>query len=224
MYFFCSWVMDWQNDILEKIKILFRGIGQVMFQNNAWSGVLMLAGIACNSLYMAGLALLGTVVSTSTARIAGYSCEDIRNGLYGFNGTLVGIAVGVFMNISVWAFMLLIIGAALSTWVMRLFQRQRFVPGYTAPFILVTWLLLLLERTVFPSLELSSDSVAVQEPVNIDFFQVFCLHIGQVMFQGGTVLSGLFFLVGIWINSRLNGLYAMSVSYTHLTLPTTPYV
>lgn len=103
----------------------------------------------------------------------------------------------------------LIIGAALSTWVMRLFQRQRFVPGYTAPFILVTWLLLLLERTVFPSLELSSDSVAVQEPVNIDFFQVFCLHIGQVMFQGGTVLSGLFFLVGIWINSRLNGLYAM---------------
>lgn len=153
MYFFCSWVMDWQNDILEKIKILFRGIGQVMFQNNAWSGVLMLAGIACNSLYMAGLALLGTVVSTSTARIAGYSCEDIRNGLYGFNGTLVGIAVGVFMNISVWAFMLLIIGAALSTWVMRLFQRQRFVPGYTAPFILVTWLLLLLERTVFPSLE-----------------------------------------------------------------------
>ena len=187
MYFFCSWVMDWQNDILEKIKILFRGIGQVMFQNNAWSGVLMLAGIACNSLYMAGLALLGTVVSTSTARIAGYSCEDIRNGLYGFNGTLVGIAVGVFMNISVWAFMLLIIGAALSTWVMRLFQRQRFVPGYTAPFILVTWLLLLLERTVFPSLELSSDSVAVQEPVNIDFFQVFCLHIGQVMFQGGTL-------------------------------------
>ena len=92
---------------------------------------------------------------------------------------------------------------------MRMFQRQRFVSGYTAPFILVTWLLLLLERTVFPSLELSSDSVAVQEPVNIDFFQVFCLHIGQVMFQGGTVLSGLFFLVGIWINSRLNGLYAM---------------
>ena len=215
MYFFCSWVMDWQNDILEKIKILFRGIGQVMFQNNAWSGVLMLAGIACNSLYMAGLALLGTVVSTSTARIAGYSCEDIRNGLYGFNGTLVGIAVGVFMNISVWAFMLLIIGAALSTWVMRLFQRQRFVPGYTAPFILVTWLLLLLERTVFPSLELSSDSVAVQEPVNIDFFQVFCLHIGQVMFQGGTVLSGLFFLVGIWINSRLNGLYAMWGAVLH---------
>ena len=209
MYFFRSRVMDWQNDILEKIKILFRGIGQVMFQNNAWSGVLMLVGIACDSLYMAGLALLGAVVSTSTARIVGYSRKDIRNGLYGFNGTLVGIAVGVFMNISVWAFMLLIIGAALSTWVMRMFQRQRFVSGYTAPFILVTWLLLLLERTVFPSLELSSDSVAVQEPVNIDFFQVFCLHIGQVMFQGGTVLSGLFFLVGIWINSRLNGLYAM---------------
>ena len=95
MYFFRSRVMDWQNDILEKIKILFRGIGQVMFQNNAWSGVLMLVGIACDSLYMAGLALLGAVVSTSTARIVGYSRKDIRNGLYGFNGTLVGIAVGI---------------------------------------------------------------------------------------------------------------------------------
>ena len=35
------------------LLILGRGIGQVMFQNNAWSGGLMLAGIACNSLYMA---------------------------------------------------------------------------------------------------------------------------------------------------------------------------
>ena len=57
MYFFCSWVMDWQNDILEKIKILFRGIGQVMFQNNALSGLLMLVGILLNSWQMALLAI-----------------------------------------------------------------------------------------------------------------------------------------------------------------------
>ena len=80
---------------------LGRGVGQVMFQNNALSGLLMLAGILLNSWQMALLAIAGNVVSTLTACLSGYSREDIRNGLYGFNGTLVGIAIGVFMPVSV---------------------------------------------------------------------------------------------------------------------------
>ena len=79
---------------------LGRGVGQVMFQNNALSGLLMLAGILLNSWQMALLAIAGNVVSTLTACLSGYSREDIRNGLYGFNGTLVGIAIGVFMPVS----------------------------------------------------------------------------------------------------------------------------
>ena len=35
--------------IREGLFTLSRGIGQVMFQNNAFSGVLMLAGLLCNS-------------------------------------------------------------------------------------------------------------------------------------------------------------------------------
>lgn len=114
---------------------LGRGVGQVMFQNNALSGVLMLAGILLNSWQMALLAIAGNVVSTLTACLSGYSREDIRNGLYGFNGTLVGIAIGVFMPVSVASFSLLVAGACLSAWIARLFSLQRRVPGFTAPFI-----------------------------------------------------------------------------------------
>ena len=71
------------------LLILGRGIGQVMFQNNALSGLLMLVGILLNSWQMALLAIAGNVVSTLVAYFSGYSREDIRNGLYGFNGTLV---------------------------------------------------------------------------------------------------------------------------------------
>lgn len=85
----------------EGLFIIARGIGQVMFQNNALSGLLMLAGIACNSWILALLALAGNIVSTLTACLCKYSREDIRNGLYGFNGTLVGIAIGVFMEINI---------------------------------------------------------------------------------------------------------------------------
>ena len=43
----------------------------------------------------------------------------------------------------------------------------------------------------------------------MDIFRSFCLNIGQVMFQGN-ILSGLFFLLGILINSRINALYTLT--------------
>lgn len=49
------------------LLILGRGIGQVMFQNNALSGLLMLVGILLNSWQMALLAIAGNVVSTLAA-------------------------------------------------------------------------------------------------------------------------------------------------------------
>ena len=125
---------------------LGRGVGQVMFQNNALSGLLMLAGILLNSWQMALLAIAGNVVSTLTACLSGYSREDIRNGLYGFNGTLVGIAIGVFMPVSVASLSLLVAGACLSAWIARLFSLQRRVPGFTAPFILSVWIVGCLQR------------------------------------------------------------------------------
>ena len=91
----------------ENVLILGRGIGQVMFQNNALSGLLMLIGIACNSWQLAILAIAGTIVSTLTASLLKYNKRDIRDGLYGFNGTLVGIAIGVFMEINILSILLL---------------------------------------------------------------------------------------------------------------------
>lgn len=166
----------------EAFLTLGRGVGQVMFQNNALSGVLMLAGILLNSWQMALLAIVGNVVSTLTACLSGYSREDIRNGLYGFNGTLVGIAIGVFMPVSVASFSLLVAGACLSAWIARLFSLQRRVPGFTAPFILSVWILLAACRGMMPSLLLPSGNAVTAQ--SLSFLQAFCLNIGQVMFQG----------------------------------------
>ena len=179
----------------EAFLTLGRGVGQVMFQNNALSGVLMLAGILLNSWQMALLAIVGNVVSTLTACLSGYSREDIRNGLYGFNGTLVGIAIGVFMPVSVASFSLLVAGACLSAWIARLFSLQRRVPGFTAPFILSVWILLAACRGMMPSLLLPSGNAVTAQ--SLSFLQAFCLNIGQVMFQGNTVLAGVLFLLGV---------------------------
>ena len=188
----------------EGFLIVGRGLGQVMFQNNAVSGLLMLVGIACNSWLLALLALLGNFVGTVTAFFSGYSKEDIEDGLYGFNGTLVGIAVGVFMEPGVASLLLLVAVSMLSTWIARVFAYQKLLPGFTAPFILAVWLLQALCRGWFPSLLSSS---VMPEETAADWFRAFSLNIGQVMFQGGTVLSGLFFLAGILLNSRVHALY-----------------
>ena len=99
------------------LLILGRGIGQVMFQNNALSGLFMLIGIFLNSWQMGILAVCGNIISTLTAYFSGYKYDDIKNGLYRFNGTLAGITVGVFLQLSVEGLIMLIIASALSTWI-----------------------------------------------------------------------------------------------------------
>ena len=167
------------------LLILGRGVGQVMFQNNALSGALMLVGILLNSWQMALLAVAGNVISTLTAYISGYSREDINNGLYGFNGTLVGIAVGVFMSVTVGSLIWLVLASCLSTWSARLLGLQRFLPGFTAPFILAVWIWLAVCAWMFPALLLSSGDASGEQ--SLAFFRAFSLNIGQVMFQGSSI-------------------------------------
>ncbi|MBR5454245.1 MAG: urea transporter, partial [Rikenellaceae bacterium] len=66
------------NDIfsMEMIRCLFRGAGQVMFQNNGITGLLFLVGIfwgsyASHTGYVAWGAVLGVVVSTITGFLLG---------------------------------------------------------------------------------------------------------------------------------------------------------
>src|SRR5690554_5160781 len=104
------------------IQIILRGIGQVMFQNNIYSGILFLAGIFYNS-YLLGLAaLFGSIISTSTAIVLKYPKEAIQNGLYGFNGAFAGIAVLCFFEPSMGSIAALFLAAAFSTLLMVLLQ------------------------------------------------------------------------------------------------------
>lgn len=189
------------------LLVLGRGIGQVMFQNNALSGLLMLIGIFLNSWEMGILALGGNIISTLTAYFSGYGHDDIKNGLYGFNGTLVGIAVGVFMELSIGSLLLMAVASCISTWISRLFNLQSSLPGFTAPFILSVWGLLGLCAWIMPDILLVSDAVN-DTTQRINYFQTLCFSIGQVMFQGN-ILTGLFFLVGILVNSRTAAFYTV---------------
>ena len=111
------------------------------------------------------------------------------------------------MPIKAWTIALLVISSAFSTIVAWLFSRQKLLSGMTVPFILSVWLLLVGCHIFAPSLLLPSSVSAESEC--IDVFQASGLSIGQVMFQGRTIVSGLLFFIAILINSRINAVYTM---------------
>ena len=75
---------------------VLRGLGQVVFQNNPLTGLLILLAISVNSFVYAGAALFGAVVGTYVAMLLRIDNKLVRDGLFGFNGALTAIAmVGV---------------------------------------------------------------------------------------------------------------------------------
>lgn len=191
-------------------RTLGRGIGQIMFQNNALSGAIMLFAIAWTSLPAALLTLLCTAVSTLIARVCGYDIQEIEDGLYGFNGALVGIATGVFLLVSWQTVVLACVAAALSTWIARFFRYQSLLKGYTMPFVLATWFVIQGSQFFLPKLQFYPTATdAIHAPV---YTQAFFLSVGQVMFQA-TWVAGVLFLVAIVINNRLDAIYTVFAAF-----------
>lgn len=210
--------------IFQEIKVLLLGFSQVFLLQRALSGALILAGLFCNSWQLALLALLGCLVSRAVASLWRDTKSEIADGLYGFNGTLVGIAIGVYWEISWLSILLLVVGAAISTWLARAFRRHAQLPGLTAPFIIAVWVLLLLSMLAPQGVGLL-DSVAQLEEGQSQWRMLGVAlgdSLGQVMFQANVLTGVLFFLAIAW-ESRRKALYTLlGVLIPMLAIPFVP--
>lgn len=185
------------------VLVILRGMGQVMFQNNALSGLLLLAGILYNSWLLGLSVILGTVISTATAQVLRYSQGEIEDGIYGFNGALVGVAIWFFFGFSIVTTVVLIAGAALSTILM--YGMKKAVPPFTAPFVLITWLLILILLFV---LQVPLVAPPISESNSFDLLSTLSKGFSQVWFQDN-IVTGIFFLVALAVNSHTSAVYAL---------------
>lgn len=189
------------------LRIILRGIGQVMLQNNAITGLLFLIGIFYNSWIMGSGAIIGVITSTITAVILKYDKKDIHNGLYGFNGTLVGIALPFFFDASALLIGLIILGSILSSLVMNFMHEKKILP-YTFPFIISTWALIILIKSFDLIPQQTQELVKV---TNLQIISSLTMGFGQVMFQA-SIITGIIFFVAVLINSRLSAIYGLTGS------------
>lgn len=85
-------------DFSDFAECALRGIGLVVLQSNPLSGAFIPAALFLNSLPYGLACAVGTIVSTLAAIALSADKDMVREGLYGFNGALTGIALVAFTS------------------------------------------------------------------------------------------------------------------------------
>jgi urea transporter len=192
---------------------VLRGIGQVMLQNSAASGLLFLIGIFVSSWQSGCYALFGTAVATATARMLRAPGRSISSGLYGLNGTLTGLGLATFLNHDVTLLAYVAIAAMSVTIVTAAIQDAVGANGYplTGPFVLTTWIFIgavyayanVQSSSALGSPHLPKGIPAVHVPFAAsDIVTAILNGIAQVMLQQNA-WTGAIFLAGIAAGSRI---------------------
>ncbi|MGB8689535.1 MAG: urea transporter [Microcoleus sp.] len=209
--------MQWFNDYLtpqspaDFVNAIIRGIGQVIFVNNPVSGLLILVAISMQSPWMALMALLGVIASTLTAIALKINPNAIRNGIFGFQGTLVGLALATFGSLGngngawnpLWAIAVIVL-SALTTILMNTvgvwFTTRLQVSILGIPFLFVTQLFLYLILLIpQPYLHWGFGIASASSPasISVDWLKLlasFPMSFGQVFFVSNLTWAILVFL------------------------------
>ncbi len=130
------------SEVHGDLAVILRGLGQVMFQESWITGILFLIGLIFHSRQAAAWAWIGSAMGLVVARGLSYPESLVDAGIFGFNGVLVGIALGDTFRNNV---MVTLGGMVLSVLLLRGFQLAG-IPALTAPFVLSTWTIILLDR------------------------------------------------------------------------------
>jgi urea transporter len=198
-----------------------------MFQGNAWTGLWFLAGIAWGA-WVNGApevlvgALLGLMVSSLTGWILRLPHSEGRQGLWGFNGILVGCAFPTFLAETPLMWVALVLCAAFTVWLRTGFNRLMEplkCNSLTFPFVFATWIFLLAPLT-----ETAGVGPVVPSPPavipSLDLWAEAWLKGLSQVFLLDSWVTGLCFLIGLYVSSRWACLWAMVGSALSLMLAT----
>ena len=205
---------------LNLLDNLLRGVGQVMFQNNSYTGVLFVAGIACNSWVLALAVVLGAGAGTLVAAWLGAKRDLLRSGMFGFNGALVALAVLVFLTPSALTWACALLAAACASILMAaLLVHQPRLPALTAPFVITTLCVFLaaarlgrLEPSgLLPTTELPQTATVEGVVTLTTLIHGVFTGVGQVFFQN-SICSGLLFVAALLVASPRAAVMALTGS------------
>ena len=126
---------------------ILKSISQVFLKASVLAALLLLAGLAVNSLAATAFAVGGAIVAVATAHVLGAESDLITGGLMGFSPVLTAIALGaVFYKPGIRVALYALVGTVFTVIVqgaLNVVVAPFGIPTLTAPFVLASWFFLL---------------------------------------------------------------------------------
>ncbi|UCC50598.1 MAG: urea transporter [Anaerolineaceae bacterium] len=209
-----------KHPVFKLVESLFRGAGNVVFQDNALSGLLIIIGIGLSSWTAAVDFLIGAAIATIAALWFRADRHAIDHGMFAFSGGYVGLLMGVLLAnelpflTSEWL-LLLVLGSVLAvplTAGLGFAFGKLNISATALPILLLLWAIMagvlytnLPQNSVAPQVLPAGQTAAYT-------WETFVFGIlngfGQIFVQVNPV-TGALILLGILINSRIAGLMAI---------------
>jgi urea transporter len=148
--------------IVDLVEGVLQSISQVFLKGSGVAALLLLAGLAVNSLAAAAFALAGAILAVATAHLFGAESELVTAGLLGFSPVLTAIALGtVFYHPSARVTAYAALGTVftvIAQAALNVALTPLAIPALTAPFVLVTWIFLLPRQCFEPASAAADDA------------------------------------------------------------------
>ena len=199
---------------------LLNGCSQVFLLRHPLCGLLCLLSIAWGAPQLLGGALLGGFVGWLTAVRRHYPQADINSGLYGYNGVLLGLLLSAKLAWTPLLPLLIITSAGLASLLLRGWLRHNrkhaSLPAYTAPFVLLGWLLLALADC----LQLASNAAnpgQLHDLAALDWPLAVLRGLSQVLLVNDPI-SGVLIFIALWLANRRMARWALVGSALGLLL------
>lgn len=204
------------------IQAMLKGSGQVMFQGSARTGLLFLIGIFWGA-YQEGQGVVawGAVAGLIASTLAGYvlrqPAADGAEGLWGFNGILVGCAFSTFLGNTPLMWLALIICSMLTTWVRTGFNNVMApwkTNSLTFPFVFTSWIFLFAARMLqgMPPEYMATPELTSHLSTTLDLsfgsLVIYWLKGIAQVFLINSWVTGIFFLVALFISNRWAAFWA----------------
>lgn len=200
-----------KNKGCEFFDSILSGYAQIAFNDNSFSGVLMIAATCLGSPIQAFSAIWTIVIGTLTAYLTGISRDLIRRGLYGFNAALAGLAIPVLMfpgqGITGGMLIILTLAGIMCTFltvVLGKFFGKWGVPSLAAPYCICV-IILISAGVLLGILEISPAGLITNQPalIGIEFIIAGLNGIAQVLWLDQPI-CGLIYLIAVLLASRLD--------------------
>ncbi|MBO1198120.1 urea transporter [Staphylococcus simiae] len=124
---------------------LLEGFSQVFIETSVLGGLFILIGIVIASRKAALLAIGANLAGFLIVALLGGNYDDINHGLFGYNFTLMAIALGYTFKTVINPYVATIFGTMLTVIVqlgLNTLLEPFGIPSLTMPFIIATWILL----------------------------------------------------------------------------------